>query len=425
MKIQTKTIVLTLLCAGAAVLLLASSKTPSLLNVLNPNREIASQIVNPAADHCTDHDHHDHQEKATTTQLNGQAHDHQEGRETAHQDEDGHGHEYAEGAILLSASQQHAGGLQIAAAQTGELSETLEMIGEIRLDPVLIAQVVPQVAGFVRSLAVQAGDTVRTGQELLTLFSPELAELKCDFREKQRAAVLAGQIFARKDRLRQENIGLEADWQEAKFNLDNALAAQDFAAQRLLSLGLPQSVLTELGTQSPDRYGLYTVTAPMDGVVLEQHTALGSRTENENIMTIADLRMVRADFQVPTRHLRNLRTGQKVQVSALDGTTAQGEIALLSQQVNAANQTVRVSVTITNQEGGWRPGLFVRGETALPGLRTALLVPTDAILELDTRQVVFVHLGGEAFAARDIQRGRQSNGMVEILSGLAPGEKIV
>ncbi|NLF92937.1 MAG: hypothetical protein GX564_03530, partial [Oligosphaeraceae bacterium] len=89
------------------------------------------------------------------------------------------------------------------------------------------------------------------------------------------------------------------------------------------------------------------------------------------------------------------------------------------------NQTVTVSVTIPNQDGTWRPGLFVRGEAALAGQSSALLVPAEAILELDAKPVVFVHLGGEAFAARAIRTGRQSNGVVEILSGLTEGEKIV
>jgi len=385
---------------------------------------LIGSIDKPASDEHSCESHPKQEASSTSSEL---LHDHE--AEEEHDEDDDHDHaaktNYPEGTLFLSSSQQQEGGLKIAAAEIGVLTETIELLGEIRLPPSSIAHVVPQIPGFIRTMNVKAGDIVSPGAELLTLFSPELAELKCDFLEKKRSAELARITFDRKDFLRKEKIGMEADWQEAKFNLESALSAQQLASQRLLALGLPQEHLNELEQQNPASYGIFPVTAPRHGVILEQTASLGSRVEHDTVLVIADLREMRADFQVPLRQLEHLQTGQNITVSTLDGNTVNGKISLITPAVNPANQTVTVCVLIPNPEGHWRQGLFIRGEAALQGKRTALVIPAEAVLELDRQRVVFVSLGGEAFAPRKVRCGKQSAGKIEILEGLASGEPIV
>lgn len=383
---------------------------------------LIGNIAKPASDeHACETSH---KQDASPTEATG-LHKH----DPEHDHEEDHDHaaeaDYPEGTLFLSTAQQQQGGLKITAAENGVLAETLELLGEIRLPPSSIAHVVPKLPGFIRTLNVKAGDIVKPGKELLSLFSPELAELKCDYLEKKRSSELARLTFDRKDFLRKEKIGMEADWQEAKFNLESALSAQQLAAQRLLALGLPQSELDELERQDPASYGIFPVVAPQHGVILEQTASLGSRIEHETVLIIADLRQMRADFQVPLKQLEHLQIGQDISVSTLDGKAAAGKISLITPAVNPANQTVTVCVMIPNPEGHWRQGLFVRGEAVLQGKSTALIVPAEAVLELDQQRVVFVSLGGEAFTPKKVRLGRQSAGKVEILEGLEAGEPIV
>lgn len=374
-------------------------------------------------EHCRE----SHQKQTPSPTDASQLHDHD--AEEEHDEHDEHDHaaeaDYPEGTLFLSAAQQQEGGLKIAAAENGVLAETLELLGEIRLHPSCSVHVVPPIPGFIRTLNVKAGDIVHPGKELLTLFSPELAELKCDYLEKKRSSERTRLTFDRKEFLRKEKIGMEADWQEAKFNLESALSAQQLASQRLLALGLPQGELNELERQDPASYGVFPVIAPQHGVILEQIASQGSRVEHDTVLVIADLREMQADFQVPLRQLEHLQIGQKISVSTLDGNAVDGKISLITPAVNSANQTVTVCVMIPNPDGRWRQGLFVRGEAALQGKRTTLIVPAEAVLELDQQRVVFVSLGGEAFTPRNIRCGKQSGGKMEILEGLEAGEPIV
>ncbi|MDD3954726.1 MAG: efflux RND transporter periplasmic adaptor subunit, partial [Lentisphaeria bacterium] len=322
---------------------------------------LIGSIGKPASD---EHSCESHPKQPPSPTDASRLHDHDS--EDEHEEDDEHNHaaeaDYPEGTLFLSTVQQQEGGLKIAAVENGVLAETLELLGEIRLHPSSIAHVVPPIPGFIRTMSVKAGDIVHPGKELLTLFSPELAELKCDYLEKKRSSELTRLTFDRKEFLRKEKIGMEADWQEAKFNLESALSAQQLASQRLLSLGLPQGELNELERQDPASYGVFPVIAPQHGVILEQIASQGSRVEHDTVLVIADLREMQADFQVPLRQLEHLQIGQNISVSTLDGNAVDGKISLITPAVNSANQTVTVCVMIPNPDGRWRQGLFVRGE---------------------------------------------------------------
>ena len=78
-----------------------------------------------------------------------------------------------------------------------------------------------------------------------------------------------------------------------------------------------------------------------------------------------------------------------------------------------------------NAEGLLKPGMFVR--VILPGAARAsvLQVPQAALQEHEGRSFVFVHAGGDAFERRDVTLGRRAGEIVEIVEGIAPGDKVV
>ena len=81
-------------------------------------------------------------------------------------------------------------------------------------------------------------------------------------------------------------------------------------------------------------------------------------------------------------------------------------------------------MVLANDEGRWRPGLFVTGRVVVERVRADVVVPKTAIQTLDEQPVVFVKTGHE-FEARRVRLGREDASSVEILSGLEPGDRYV
>jgi cobalt-zinc-cadmium efflux system membrane fusion protein len=115
--------------------------------------------------------------------------------------------------------------------------------------------------------------------------------------------------------------------------------------------------------------------------------------------------------------------GQKVRIHAVnEGPDAEGEISYLTPAVDQITRTATARVVLDNPDRKFRPGMFVTAR-ALDATNAAIAVPRKAIQTLEGRPTVFVETN-EGFAPRPITIGREGESRVEILAGLALGERI-
>jgi cobalt-zinc-cadmium efflux system membrane fusion protein len=113
-----------------------------------------------------------------------------------------------------------------------------------------------------------------------------------------------------------------------------------------------------------------------------------------------------------------------VHVAAYPDRSFPGTLDLLGRSMDEATRTVKSRVLLPNPDGLLRPGMFARVHLALPGDERALAVPADALLADEGREFVFVHHEGEYFVRRPVKSGRQLEGHVEIVEGLAAGQTV-
>jgi len=92
--------------------------------------------------------------------------------------------------------------------------------------------------------------------------------------------------------------------------------------------------------------------------------------------------------------------------------------------VGEATRTAVARVVLPNPTGVWRPGLFVAATVQVEEVRVPVAVPDESVQTIDGRPVVFVP-EGEAFEPRPVVTGRTDGEWVEIVSGLAAGERCV
>lgn len=176
--------------------------------------------------------------------------------------------------------------------------------------------------------------------------------------------------------------------------------------------------------QSNESLQTYTLTAPIDGVILKREVQVGMATGDAPLFVIADLSQVWVELDVFARHIGQVQTGQTVAVGLLDDSTLSGRIDWVSPLAMHASQSVQARVILDNADGRLRPGQFVRAQVVVAEYPVELAVRQSAIQRFRDFQVVFARFG-ETYEVRMLELGRQNAEWAEVLGGLKPGSEYV
>lgn len=181
---------------------------------------------------------------------------------------------------------------------------------------------------------------------------------------------------------------------------------------------------TLLRIESNDSLEPYSIPSPMDGTVLERSANPGEAIDATSVlMRIADLTTVWAEFSVFARDLGRVRSGMPVSIRAGDSDAASvSKISYVAASGHADSQTVVARATLGNADGHWVAGQFVTGEVVISEVRAAVSVAPSALQNLKSGPAIFVQVGN-VFDARPVKIGRRDREAVEILSGVAAGDR--
>lgn len=167
----------------------------------------------------------------------------------------------------------------------------------------------------------------------------------------------------------------------------------------------------------------FAITAAFDGTVIGKHIAPGETVDpGEAAFILADLRTVWVHVSIYQSALDDVAVGQEVVVRANRGSLeARGKIDYIAPVVDQSTRTATARVPIANENGAWRPGLFVDAVILGP-VAAPVVIDRDAIQAHEGRRVVFV-VDGDRFAMREVTVGRVGRTRAEITQGLAAGER--
>jgi membrane fusion protein, heavy metal efflux system len=317
---------------------------------------------------------------------------------------------------------------QIAQAQAepGDIAKRLTVPGTIVPDANRVAHVAVKLTGTVAELRKNIGDDVVKGEVLAVLESREVADAKSEYLAARLANELQ-QDLANRDRMLWDGRAIP-EQQHIKSRNAAAQSAMrfDIARQKLMALGVEDREIAEIPKASEGSLRQQNIRAPISGRLVERKVELGAAVGRDNLETelfvIVDLSRVWVELSVPSAELALVKEKQGVDLSAR-GQTGKAQIMFVSPLLDRETRAARVVATLENPDRNWRPGTFVTAAIALAQRQAAVAIPSAALQTMDGRKIVFVRTA-DGFEKREVDLGERDGGLVEVLSGLSPGETI-
>jgi len=358
------------------------------------------------------------------------------------------------GAALAPApAAEHAAPFRLTAAQMASIKvTTVQRVrfrsehpsdGRIGLNADRTTPVFSPYSGRVAQVLAKPGDLVRQGQPLLAVQATEFVQGQSDLLSAQSTLAsaqsqlsLARSSEHRKHALFDAKAGSKADWEQAQNDLAAAQgavrtgeAALAAVRNRLKILGRTDDQIDALG-RAEQMDALAYVLAPIAGTVTDKQVGVGQYLQAgaaSPVFTVGDLSTVWLIANVREADAPFVRKGQavEVQVPALPGRTFQARITYVAPALDPATRRRAVRAEIANPDGLLTPEMFARFSIISGGESSAPAVPESGVIYEGSEARVWIVADDGSLALRRIRVGRFSNGQLEVLEGVAPGEKVV
>jgi len=169
------------------------------------------------------------------------------------------------------------------------------------------------------------------------------------------------------------------------------------------------------------------IRAPFSGLIAEKAVNVGRyMKKGDRIATLVRVDPLRIELNIPEGAVASVRKGQKVcfTVQSYPNREFEGSIAYIGPAVRADSRALVVEAIVPNSKVTLQPGLFATAHIELPAARPSVLVPAAAVRNDGGVSKLFVAKGDRA-EVRIVQVGRDADGRLEILRGLATGERVV
>lgn len=325
-------------------------------------------------------------------------------------------------------------------------------------------------SGRIKEVRIALGDTVKAGQILVILDSPEInrltaetlqkkeeleaeikrqgADLGAEIKQAEAQVELTTATYNRDKRLFGEGIASQRQWQTsladmklAESRLSAAIKRRDIILKalevrlqvtceslgnQLKQLGVSQNALDRM---LATKHTILTspVASIRNGVITEIQASAGQSIDpNDVLFRISDLTKVWATADVYEDDMARMCLGQKVRVKvfAYPHDSFTGKLTFIGREVNRQTRTLPVRVEIINLDLRLKPDMFaeLHIETTEPTM--SIIVPRDAVIQRTGHHLVFVQSKG-GYQACLVKVGRSLGDNVEILEGLSQGQAVV
>jgi len=315
------------------------------------------------------------------------------------------------GQVRISIEKVQKLGVKTDQAAMRMLDKTVRAVGKVEVDERHVHNIAPKFEGWIEKLHVKTtGEPVRKGEALFDVYSPELVSAQREY------AIAMQGVAALKD--------ADADTRQSMQRLAEA------SLQRLRNWDISEQQVKDLVSSGTTKRSVtfHAFHTPVNGIVLEKKALEGMRfMPGEVLYQIADLSSVWVIADVFEQDIGLVRAGSKVRVrlNAYPDKPFEGVVSLVYPTLDAATRTVPVRIEIANPKGLLKPAMYADVEIPVGGKDELLTVPSSAVIDSGTRQIILVQLAPGRFDPRVVKLGSRGENYAEVLEGVAEGEEVV
>jgi RND family efflux transporter MFP subunit len=311
------------------------------------------------------------------------------------------------GSIVIDPATVQNMGLTITAVTRQPLTRTIRAFGKIDYSDPLVRTINVKTPGWVEKLYVNhEGETVKAGQSLLSIYSPELVAAQREYIVALRNA---------------ENVKIAGNSMAPSTDLLEA------ATMRLKNWDISDDQIHNLNISGEPTKSLI-INSPYTGVVVSKMVEQGDRlTGGMTAYKIADISRVWVKAFIYEQDVPFLKIGQEAEITtpSLSEQRFKAKIAYIAPYLND-HQQIEIRLDVDNPQGLLRPGMYaeVNLQSSFPGDR--LMVPLKSVINTGAKKVVYLSMGDGSYSPRIIQTGAVGdNDLIEVISGLEPDEQVV
>jgi membrane fusion protein, heavy metal efflux system len=345
-----------------------------------------------------------------------------------------------QGEVVISPAEQVAQKIEVQAVQTRDLPAVFTVPGHIALPDNATWRVGVLTDGRVQNVYANLGDYVHKGQILARMHSHDVHDARAAYQtaladraKSESALALAQTEYGRTQRLYALRAASLDQTQIAHQELINAQTEAKNANIAVIrerthledTLGVPADIPENSHNENDE---LIPISAPASGYVLEKNVTPGvTILPSMDAFLIGDLSRLWMLASVRADQLSRLHLGHTATITVPDvpAESFPGKLANLGQRFDPTTRQMQIRIEFTNTGGRLRPEMLARAELQVTGEKAALLVPEDAVQQVNGQDAVFVRSTPDHFVMRPIQTGDSTQGMVRVLSGIVPGDQVV
>jgi cobalt-zinc-cadmium efflux system membrane fusion protein len=315
--------------------------------------------------------------------------------------------------------------------------------GKIAVDEDRSTPIFSPYAGRVTKLFVKPGDIVRVGQPLFTVEAADMVQSQNDFiaastaLNKAHSQLNLAQIVDKRQRLLYEGKAVPLkEVQQARALLDSAEndvrsseVALEAARNRLRILGKTDQEISEFqdkGVINPAT----PIYAPLAGTIVQRKVGPGQyvgSSASDPVFIIGDLSTVWVAAYIRETEASMVRIGQAVYftVLAYPEEAFPANISYVAAALDPTTRRLLVRATVNNAAGLLKPEMFASVKILTGEGDTALAVPRDAVIYDGGAARVWLVRDDKGIELRRIKVGLTNGNVIEVLEGLAPGDRVI
>lgn len=291
--------------------------------------------------------------------------------------------------------------VRLAVVKQSTVTNEVRAVGSLVANESVIVR--PEMPGRVTGIHFKEGERVASGARLVSIDAAEI--------QAQRAASEA-----------------EFVWSQQRHDRALELYSKKFISSQALDEARANLARAKARVAEDEaRLAKSEVKAPFAGTLGLRLISPGAYVKaGDDIVRLEDTSTMKLDFRIPETFLARLRRDQPVSihVDAYPERVFKGRTYAFDSAIDEKTRTVLVRARVPNAGGELKPGMFARVSLVLESFADALVVPEEALVPRGGQILIFRVVDGKAVAT-PVQTGSRSPGEVQIVKGLAAGDRVV